>query len=141
MDTYQFICIVVMAFGMYLIYSCVQLKVSGVPTKGVMISGRINFKNAKDVPGFTAYVFKRCLIVGISIFVISIVSLIANIYQAGPFVSLIFMIILLALCMYYSRMISYAQQTFILGLDVAKLKERQKQMKMEKKKAKKNVHR
>lgn len=139
MNTFQFISLLILAFGIYLIYSCVQLKVSGIPTKGVMVSGRFNLKNAKDLPGFIKYVYMKSLICGLIIFVLAVVSLFCTIYQVDTMITALLMVILLVVCMYYSKMISYAQQTYLLGLNVEELKARRKQMKEDKRNKKKGA--
>jgi len=102
-----------------------------------MISSRVNYKNAKDLPGFTAYVYKRCMICGIAIFALALGTLFCDMFQINTVVSMVLMLGELGVCIYYSKIINYAQQTYILGLDVEALKERQKQMKEEKKAMKK----
>lgn len=37
MNSFEFASVLLLAFGVYILYACVQLKVSGEPTKGVMV--------------------------------------------------------------------------------------------------------
>lgn len=136
MNTFEFASILLLAFGVYILYACVQLKVSGEPTKGVMISSRVNYKNAKDLEGFKEYVFKRCLFVGVALVVLALATVGFSFLEQGRWLMLVTMFGLLAVCIYYTKMISYAQQTYILGLDVEALKQRRKAMKAQKKASK-----
>ena len=74
MNSFEFASVLLLAFGVYILYACVQLKVSGEPTKGVMVGSRVNLKNAKDMEGFKKYVFKKCLFVGIALVVLALAT-------------------------------------------------------------------
>lgn len=126
-----------LAVGVYILYACVQLKVSGEPTKGVMVSSRVNLKNAKDIEGFKKYVFKKCLFIGTALVVLSLANVGISFLNTGRWLMLVTMLGLLAVCIYYTKMISYAQQTYILGLDVEALKQKKKAMKANRRTARK----
>lgn len=137
MNSFEFASVLLLAFGVYILYACVQLKVSGEPVKGVMVGSRVNLKNAKDMEGFKNYVFKKCLFVGIALVVLSLATVGFSFLESGRWLMIVTMLGLLAVCIYYTKMISYAQQTYILGLDVEALKQKKKAMKANRKAAKK----
>lgn len=137
MTTYEFISVLLIAFGMFLIYACVQLKVSGVPTKGVLISSRINFKNAKDPEGFKNYIYGRCIAIGAGLMVVSFIAIVLSKTSAGPILNTICMILLLGICIYYTKIITDAQKRYVLGMDLKAMKAKKKEMKLKKKEEKK----
>ncbi|MBQ7679930.1 MAG: hypothetical protein IJT34_08790 [Butyrivibrio sp.] len=63
-------------FGIYMIYTAVQLKVNKVIRPGVVVPGSVNVRAIKDRDGLIAYTFPRMLIEGVVLIAIGFAGIV-----------------------------------------------------------------
>ena len=80
---------------------------------GFLVSGKVNTDRAKDVPGFIAYMFPRLIFFSIAVTVFCVVSLIGDLYDISPYITVISVVFYIAILIYYCIVSVKAQNRFL----------------------------
>lgn len=95
--------LIVFAFGIYIIYSCVDMKVRGNIRGGMMLPKGIEPKHCKDPAGYISFIFPKMAAVGVVSLVCGILGLLMDYLQIVPeIVYYASMVVFLVILIWYS---------------------------------------
>ncbi len=104
--------LVIFGYGVYLIYSCIQMKNTGEIPK-MMINNKINLERAKDIPGYINYMYVRTIVFGIIICIISAILIAAEYVTFDPLFLIIVQFLYFAIIILYTVRTVKAQNKFL----------------------------
>ena len=73
--------VLIIGFGLYLIYCAVKMKRTGELTKGVIIRKDADLTKAPDVPGFIRYMYAKVIAIGICTCICGTLGIINDTYM------------------------------------------------------------
>ena len=73
--------VLIVGFGVYLIYCAVKMKRTGELTKGVIIRKDADLTKAPDVPGFIRYMYAKVIAIGICTCICGTLGIINDTYM------------------------------------------------------------
>lgn len=73
--------ILIVGFGLYLIYCAVRMKQTGELTKGVIVRKDADLSKAPDVPGFIRYMYGKVIAIGICTTICGAIGIVNDTYM------------------------------------------------------------
>lgn len=114
MDTEALINIIILACGVYMIYSAFSMKTTGkIPTN--LLGKGVNLATAKDIPGFIKKMYPITMVVGILTFLCGLsggLGILKDVGYVQTIISLVFVVIILG----YGKILVDAQKKYLMNL-------------------------
>lgn len=100
-------------FGVYLIYSAVNMKRTGELKKGIMIRKDADLSSATDIPGFINYMYAKTIAVGACTALCGVVGVVNDMYGGLGMVQLVMTFLFFLVVVIFGFMVVKAQKKYL----------------------------
>lgn len=112
MNMSMFLDMIIIAFGVYMVYAAVVLKTRNEITANIMLPKDVKPEHIQDMEGFVAFTYPKTLGIGILTIVMGLAMLINDMINLTFLINYIVPFVFTAVVIYYGVMIKKAQAQF-----------------------------